>query len=83
MMIKRLATVWPRAISLRRAAGILGLFVCWASLSGCDTTAPVDNTAMLPENQRVSTVPWNKPESWEGRGQLGALANNPRFTGGN
>ena len=43
---------------------------------------PVDNTALLPDNQRVSSVPWNRPESWEGRSQLGALANDPRFSGG-
>lgn len=25
------------------------------------------------DNQRVSTIPWNKPEKWEGQGQLGGL----------
>lgn len=44
-------------------------------------SAPVDNTAMLPENQRVSSVPWNKPADWEGRSQLGALSSDPRFSG--
>lgn len=68
------------------------LFVCrlpllaaaaW-SLIGCasDSAAPVDNTAMLPENQRVSNVPWNRPADWEGRSALGALSNDPRFSGG-
>ena len=51
--------------------------------TGCaGNEAPVDNTAMLPANQRVSNVPWNRPEGWEGRQGLGALANDPRFSGG-
>ena len=54
-----------------------------AGLGGCaNESAPVDNTAMLPENQRVSNVPWNKPSDWEGRSALGALGNDPRFSGG-
>jgi outer membrane biogenesis lipoprotein LolB len=51
-------------------------------LTGCTGgEAPADNTAMLQENQRVSNVPWNRPEGWEGRSQLGALQNDPRFSG--
>jgi hypothetical protein len=76
-------SIQPRMKSLvRSAAGVLGLGMCSVFLSACENTAPVDNTAMLPENQRVSSVPWNKPEGWEGRGALGSLANNPRLTGG-
>ena len=53
-------------------------------LTACaGTEAPADNTAMLPDNQRVSNVPWNKPEPWESRSGLGALGNDPRFNGGN
>jgi hypothetical protein len=34
-------------------------------LSGCaDTTADPD---------RVSTIPWNRPEKWEGQGALGGM----------
>lgn len=57
--------------------------VLLAGLGACTNEgAPVDNTAMLPENQRVSNVPWNKPSDWEGRSALGALGNDPRFSGG-
>lgn len=24
-------------------------------------------------DQRVSTIPWNRPESWEGKGQVGGM----------
>ena len=52
-------------------------------LTGCaGNESPADNTAMLPDSQRVSNVPWNRPEGWEGRSQLGSLANDPRFSGG-
>ncbi len=54
-----------------------------ASLGACTNEgAPVDNTAMIPENQRVSSVPWNKPSDWESHSALGALSNDPRFSGG-
>ena len=54
-----------------------------AGLGACaNEGAPVDNSAFLPENQRVSNVPWNKPSEWEGRSALGALGNDPRFSGG-
>jgi hypothetical protein len=36
---------------------------------------------MLPEDQQVSEVPWNKPQGWENQGALGALGNDPRFGG--
>ena len=54
------------------------------SLSGCktDEDVPVDRTAMLNKDDRVSDVPWNKPQGWENRGQLGQLANDPRIGGG-
>ncbi|MCS7064473.1 MAG: hypothetical protein NZM04_10645 [Methylacidiphilales bacterium] len=39
-----------------------------SSFIGCATTEK--NT----ENKRVSTVPWNKPQRWEGYGQMGAVA---------
>ena len=37
--------------------------------------------AMLPPDQRQSDVPWNKPQGWENKSQLGALANDPRIGG--
>ena len=68
----------------RLGLGACGAVVCLVGLSGClgDEEAPRDNTAMLPTDQRVSEVPWNKPQGWENQSQLGALANNPRVGGG-
>ena len=61
---------------------LMGASASLLSLSGCadDKNVPVDNTAMLPEGERVSTVPWNKPESWEQTGALGQLTNDPHFS---
>ena len=36
---------------------------------------------MLPADQRVSEVPFNKPQGWENNSQLGALARDPRIGG--
>lgn len=70
--------------SPRAVASLLGLILCALLLPACTgENAPVDNTAMLPENERVSSVPWNKPQGWENNSQLGTLANNPRIGGGN
>ena len=67
----------------RVAARVLLPLVCIVGLGACaDKEAPTDNTAMLPDNEQVSTVPWNKPQGWENQGALGALANDPRINGG-
>ena len=64
------------------ATGCLALVFGALALSACtDTPAPVDRTAMLPEDQQVSSVPWNKQQGWENNSQLGSLANDPRIGG--
>ncbi len=60
--------------------GACGATFCVLGLSACGE-APEDHAAMLPEDQRVSTVPWNKQQGWENNSQLGALARNPRLGG--
>jgi hypothetical protein len=35
-------------------------------LGGCATDP-------RPESDRVSTIPWNRPATWEGRGPLGGM----------
>jgi hypothetical protein len=42
---------------------LLLLLMGAACLSGCATTGTDD----------VSTIPWNRPESWEGMGALGGF----------
>ncbi len=43
------------------AAALLGLVI--AMISGCATTNEND----------VSTIPWNRPQNWEGTGALGGF----------
>ena len=45
------------------------------SLSGCASTEPDKKSAaeINPDKERVSTIPWSKPESWEGQGSMGGL----------
>ena len=70
--------------SPRAAAGFLGLILCTSMVSACNhDELPPDRTAMLPEDQRVSSLPWNRQQGWENNSQLGALANDPRIGGGN
>jgi len=68
----------------RLAVAGVGLACCLLAMGACtagDDVEP-DHTAMLPEDQRVSSVPWNKPQGWENNSQLGSLANDPRIGGG-
>ena len=73
----------PRRVPCRSLAGLAAAWLCAAALSACvgEEGVPRDETAMLPEDQRVSSVPWNKPQGWENTSQLGALANDPRIGG--
>lgn len=50
-------------------ARLLALFLLGATLAaftGCASDQPKD-----PD--RVSTIPWNRPEKWEGQGALGGF----------
>ncbi|MES2571823.1 MAG: hypothetical protein V4710_17440 [Verrucomicrobiota bacterium] len=38
------------------------------ALTGCATTDQPEDP------NRVSTIPWNRPEKWEGQGALGGMA---------
>ena len=73
-----------RRAGIGAAAVFAGSLLCVLGFGGCTAGDPVeaDHTAMLPEDQRVSNVPWNKPQGWENQSQLGALANDPRIGGG-
>ena len=45
-------------------SALLGLFI---SLSGCASTEG------KKDPDHVSTIPWNKPERWEGSGPFGSM----------
>ena len=50
-----------------------GIAVLLASIvyafSGCASTETASST-----DSDVTTIPWNKPQSWEGKGPLGGFA---------
>jgi len=44
-------------------------------LTGCSDTGTSPSAGNVDSSgQPVSSVPWNKPESWESSGQLGGMA---------
>jgi hypothetical protein len=47
------------------------LLLSFFLLSGCETAQ--DNSAS-PASAAVSSIPWNKPASWEGLGALGGFS---------
>lgn len=80
--MKKLSSWWVNAAGRRVVLTGLGLVGVVTMFSGCVTDdVPVDRTAMLNRDDQVSNVPWNKPQGWENRGSLGALANDPRIGG--
>jgi len=46
----------------------LAALLLTAGLGGCASQSEDDSN-------RVSTIPWNRPESWEGQGPLGSMLN--------
>lgn len=52
---------------MKRIIGALLLLVGTVLLPGCASTEPEDPN-------RVSTIPWNTPQRWEGQGPLGGFA---------
>ena len=79
MKLPSIATTSNRA-RWRLAFLVLSAMVSLLGLSACaGTERPADNTAMLPEDQRINEVPWSQPAKWESTGQLGQIANDPRF----
>ena len=44
-------------------------------LAGCSSATPAPSADNVDANgNTVSSVPWNKPESWETEGQLGGVS---------
>ena len=65
---------------VRLILGIVTVSGALLGLSACAGVQPTDGSQYLAPGDRPSTIPWNKPESWEGKGQLGNLAgNNGKF----
>jgi hypothetical protein len=51
-----------------RAFGFLFIALTALWLPSCASDQPEDPN-------RVSTIPWNRPEKWEGQGPLGGMMN--------
>jgi hypothetical protein len=51
-----------------RILGFLFATVVVTLLTSCASDEPEDPN-------RVSTIPWNRPEKWEGQGPLGGIGN--------
>lgn len=51
-------------------ARLLFLLVLAAGISGCASTG---STGKPKDDERVSSIPWAKPESWQGQGQFGGM----------
>jgi hypothetical protein len=58
-------------IRLRSILLLVPLILLQVGCSGSATTPAANNVDA--NGQPVSSVPWNKPESWETTGQLGGL----------
>jgi hypothetical protein len=55
---------------------ILFLVLCAIGMAACAHDETVKNDA---DGDEVSTIPWNRPERWEGQGALGGFS--PRQEG--
>ena len=51
-------------------------FVALLSLAGMLILLPSCAESQPQDPNRVSTIPWNRPEKWEGQGPLGGFSPN-------
>lgn len=51
---------------MARVFALLLLAIAACTFAGCASDQPEDPN-------RVSTIPWNRPEKWEGQGALGGF----------
>jgi len=54
------------ALVCRTAALLAGIFL----LTGCAQKQEETSSTTPDPNDRVSTIPWNRPQSWEGQGMM-------------
>jgi hypothetical protein len=57
----------------RLLAAALLLFCAVGCASSDDQQAQAQKQANADANPNASTIPWNKPQSWEGQGMLGGF----------
>jgi hypothetical protein len=54
----------------------LSLLLALGLLTGCAGSPDKKSSYTTQDGERVSTIPWNRPQKWEGSGQLGGLGGN-------
>ncbi len=68
------------ARSVRIALGVLASLGTVLTQSSCSTPLN-DGSQYLAPDQRPSSLPWNQPAAWEGKGQLGNVGTGPQAAG--
>jgi hypothetical protein len=66
--------------SLRLALSLVAVTGTAFSLGAC-AGQPTDGSQYLAPDQRPSSLPWNQPASWEGKGQLGNMGTGAQAAG--
>lgn len=61
--------------SLVRPLALFALSAASLLLGACATAPANDGTQYLAGGEKPTTLPWNRPEKWEGQGALGGLGN--------
>jgi uncharacterized protein YceK len=64
-------------MSVQRAAWVMGALIPLLLFGGCATseTHQADSEAYRREQEAGGTLPWNRPQSWEGAGAIGNQIN--------
>ena len=68
------------ARSIRLTLGMMALLGAVFALGACSTPNNDGSQYLAPE-QRPSSIPWNQPASWEGKGQLGSMGTGAQAAG--
>jgi len=63
---------------MKNAIRVLAAAVLIVCAGGC---ANSDEQAQQQQNPNASSIPWNRPQSWEGQGMLGGYQQQEGSTG--
>jgi len=78
---KLFAPIFPNALNgavmntFTRLLAVVFLILCAA---GCSST----DEQQQQENPNASSIPWNRPQTWEGQGMLGGFNQGPQGSTG-
>jgi len=63
---------------MKKATRVLAAAILMLCAGGC---ASSDNQTQAQQNPNASSIPWNRPQSWEGQGMLGGFQQQEGSTG--